>query len=337
MSIPTNYDDYRPILKTTEQIAKAALKRVQLEATGKQLGLRTRFGKLNVALGKYLRFSSVTSINGLSGSGKSYLLNLLLQDFINPLLNEDCVYDYIIASHSFEMLPEDEILRTVSGKLKKSYMSLLSSDVVTLPDGTITYNNLSAYEIKEIEQALEKLVTNKLVFFDEPTTLEGISKNILLTIEYYQDVHKVTTIPKVVIPIDHTLLIKQSKGEKQILDTMRSLASYSIALKKKGYCIILLGQLNNKIEDAIRIQKKEMHYPIKSDIYAQAEIFNACDNVMTTHQPAKLGIIKYGVNERNTQDLFHLQVLKQRFGKEGHIWLKNDLGRGQLISHPTYS
>ena len=67
-----------------------------------------------------------------------------------------------------------------------------------------------------------------------------------------------------------------------------------------------------------------------SDIYAQAQLFNACDNVLTIHQPELLGILFYGRNQYKTSNLMHLQILKQRFGKVGSVWLYNDLGKGRV-------
>ena len=59
-------DDYVPILKTKKDVAEEAKAKINEERSGKQLGLRTRFSKLNTALGKFFRFKQVTSINGLS-------------------------------------------------------------------------------------------------------------------------------------------------------------------------------------------------------------------------------------------------------------------------------
>jgi replicative DNA helicase len=316
------------VVLTTKDVRQKAKEAILAERTGRQLGLRTRYSQLNVALGKYFRFGTVTSINGLSGHGKSYLLNLLTQDFTNTELNGNCYYDYIIAAHSFEMLPEDELLRSVSSGLEKSYMYLLSSEFDVEKK---KYNTISEQELQQIDAILDSYEDKPIYYFDNPTTLGGIAKNVKAAIEKYQDDKKITTIPKVIITIDHTLLIKQAKGENQILDTMRALAGLVVGLKKKGYMVIMLGQLNNNIEKIERIRNPEGHYPIKSDIYAQGEIFNACDNVITIHQPEMLGLLQYGKNKWNTEGLVHLQLLKQRFGKIGSIWLQNNLSKGTLI------
>mgnify|MGYP003612885642 CR=1 FL=1 len=92
----------------------------------------------------------------------------------------------------------------------------------------------------------------------------------------------------------------------------------------------MLGQLNNNIESTERIRNKDMHYPLKSDIYAQAQLFNACDNVLTLHRPELLNIPNYGFYGIPSNDLVHLQLLKCRFGSVGSVWLKNELYRGKF-------
>lgn len=322
-------NDYQPILRTTNEVSTNVINTIEEERSGKQLGLKTPFKSLNIAVGKYLRFGTVTSINGLSGHSKSYFLNILIQSFLNYELNmSKYIKEYIIPYHCFEMKPEDEVLRSLSNKTEKSYHYLLSSEY---DKTTGLYNTINDEELKNIKIKLKELQHKNLYYFDIPTTLSNIGKNVKYSIEYYQDTNKTIIVPDVVIPIDHTLLIKQNKDEKTILDTMRAIASTSIALKKKGYMILFLGQLNNNIENPERINNNLLHYPKKSDIYAQGEIYNACDNVWCLHQPELLGLSLYGKNKYPTSNLIHLLILKQRFGSVGSIFLENILKKGKLI------
>ena len=347
--------EYKAIIKTPKDIAITALQTVREEAAGKQLGLKTRFSKVNIAIGKYFRFKQVYAIAGLSGHLKSFFLNTLIQDFLNPQLNLGiCVHEYIICHHSFEMNPEDEELRKASSKLGVSYNHLLSSEFQSTG-----YNTLSEEEIEALSNVLHEDVNKPLYYFDEPCELKNLAKNVIAAIKRYKedvfadkerllhlcgrkgleftDIKEPEQVPspKVVITIDHTLLLKQSETEKDILQTMRNLSKTAIALKKKGYLVIFLGQLNNNIEKIERIKNVEVQYPIKSDIYAQGEIYNACDGVFTIHRPELLGILKYGKNLYNTNGLVHLQVLKMRFGKVGSIWFKNELHRGLISEYDT--
>jgi replicative DNA helicase len=322
-------DDYVPILKTKKDVAEEAKAKINEERSGKQLGLKTRFSKLNTALGKFFRFRQVTSINGLSGHGKSAILNMILADFTNKRLNNQFKEDVVIVHNSFEMLPVDEVLRTVSSRVEKSHLYLLSSELVE-EDGRTKYNTINDSELEEISRALDEDEDLDHYYFEQPTNINGILKNILKSIEYYQEKYDTTRIPKVVVALDHTLLVDQEKGDS-VLDTITKIAKVAIYLKKKGYMVILLGQLNNEIERPERIKNPDLHFPIKSDIYAQGQLYNACDNVLIVHQPELLGIVRYGKNQLDTRGLVHLQLVKQRFGKVGSIWLENHFERGQLI------
>jgi replicative DNA helicase len=74
-----------PLIKTFEAI-DSSKKRINDERSGEQLGMYCRWGKLNKAMLKYWRFNHVTMIGGMSGSGKSFILNMLRTDFLD---NED--------------------------------------------------------------------------------------------------------------------------------------------------------------------------------------------------------------------------------------------------------
>ena len=57
---------YIPKIKTPKEVIHNALEIVKAEASGEQLGLKTRYFKLNIALGKYFRFRQVYAIAALS-------------------------------------------------------------------------------------------------------------------------------------------------------------------------------------------------------------------------------------------------------------------------------
>jgi replicative DNA helicase len=322
---------YVPVLKTVASLNEEAKHRIAQERSGKQLGLYTRFTQLNRAVGKYFRFGQVTAIAGLSGHGKSTILNMLLQDFENPELNGIFKEKLIIVHNSFEMSPVDELLRDLGGKTGRSHLNLLSSEFV---NGE--YNRLSDEEFRHITETLDNSVDTDHYYFDEPTDINGIIANINVAIKHFQEKYQVTYLPKVVLAIDHTLLIEGEDGDN-VIDTMTRIGKLAIALKKSNYLVLLVGQLNGNIESPERLKNMQLHYPQKSDIYAQAQIYNAADNVLIIHQPTLIGIKEYGNRKLITHNLIHLFVLKQRFGKVGSIWLRNALDKGQFIelSDPT--
>ncbi|NQY68839.1 MAG: hypothetical protein HRT72_14085, partial [Flavobacteriales bacterium] len=66
----------------TKQVIDSAKQRIAEERSGKQYGLLCRFPSVNRAMLRYWRFKRIVMICGMSGSGKSYFLNMLRNDFL---------------------------------------------------------------------------------------------------------------------------------------------------------------------------------------------------------------------------------------------------------------
>lgn len=305
--------------KSIDKVIEEAKKNMNDERVGEQLGLKTRFSGLNNAMNKYFRFSHVTEIAGASGSGKSYLLNILEEDFFDDGvggLNADFPHEKLLLSFKFEMDGADEVIRTVSRKMGRSYNYMLSSEYV----GKDTYNTLTEAEYQEALRHLEKMKGKPIMYFEKM----GTWKDILSTIKYYY--YKFPN-KKLIVTLDHSLLTKKAKYEAGVLDTIQNLAVAAIMARKfYGCMVIILGQLNSNIESTDRRTKYDLHYPIKSDIYAQAQLYWACDNVFVLHRPELLGITRYGTSKLFTTDLAHLICIKSRKGRTGNVWLESRLG-----------
>lgn len=317
--------------KTPSQAVDEALDHVTSERSGEQFGLYTRYHSLNVAQGKYFRFNNVNLFAGLSGHGKSYLINILTNDFqdYNGGINDNVGFVPIIFNFCFEMSAYNEILRSVASDMGVSYSYLLSSQY-NKEDGS--YNRLTDEELVRVKQYLEFYKSRSILFFETPGNVKLIYNTVEKYVEYYKKLgHSKGINYKFVVNIDHTLLI-DTLDESSALELMANVGKISIRMRKDfGAMVNLLGQLNNNIEDVRRITTKTLHYPQKSDIYAQGQLYNACDNVFVIHQPQLLKITSYGANNYPTKDLIHLIKLKARHGKVGSIWLKNDLSKGRIV------
>jgi hypothetical protein len=102
---------------------------------------------------------------------------------------------------------------------------------------------------------------------------------------------------------------------------------------RKNYrcCIIMLGQLNDKIENPLRIQNNGMHYPTKTDIHGSKQLYWACDYVLILHRPEELNITSYGRYNYPTTDLLACHVVKARKGIPGLVRLRAQLSKGTII------
>lgn len=321
---------------TPEQATKQALEVVEKERTGEQYGLKCRFNSLNVAMGKYFRFNSVNLFAGLSGHGKSYFLNVLTEDFLDyrgeDSLNKNIDFIPVVIHFCFEMSAYNEILRSAASDLGVSYSYLLSSEY---DKETGEYNQLTEEEVNKVKEYLKFYKTKSILFYENA----GNVKLLFNTVEHIYNSYKKHSYEtgkkyKFVVNIDHTLLI-ETLDEKSSAELMANVGKIAISIRKLfGAMVNLLGQLNNNIEDVKRIVTKSLHYPTKSDIYAQGQLYNACDNVFVIHQPQLLKITEYGTRKIPTNNLIHLLKLKARHGRVGSIWFLDYLSKGQIIEKP---
>lgn len=328
---------YKPQLVMQHSSPKEATARakemIELERSGKQLGLYTQYPLLNRASGKYFRFNQVNLLAGLSGHGKSYFLNLITKAFINTAINNRCIYKPVVLQFCYEMSAHNEILRAVADDLNVNYSHLLSSNY---DENTGEYNKISDAELARIEKALEYYDNIDIRFYDNPGNIAQMYDSIFDAYRYYYYKGKKEGIEyRIIVNVDHTLLVETMKDEKA-LELMANVGKLAIKVRKDFDGMVnLLGQLNNNIEDVKRLITPALHYPQKSDIYAQGQLYNACDNVYVIHQPALLKLTKYGTNSIDTANLIHLIKLKSRHGQVGNLWFKNELNEGKISEIDT--
>lgn len=319
-----------PFITAREAVAQA--KAIVLkERSGEQLGLYTHYPAFDRSMGKYARFSNVNLYAGLSGHGKSYLLNSLTEGFTDKHKNAKFGFLPIVLQFCFEMSAADEILRSCASDLGISYSHLLSSQYDKKSD---SYNRLTDEELLKVEAYLSYYENKSIIFIE----VSGNVNLIYNTVEYFYTGYKKKETPILkyafIVNIDHTLLIDKL-NESDLLELMGNVGKVAIRMRKDFQAMVnLLGQLNNNIEDTKRLLTPTLHFPQKSDIYAQGQLFNACDNVYVIHQPQLLKIDFYGKDKIPTANLIHLIKLKSRHGTVGNVWLYNDLKNGRIIEVP---
>lgn len=313
--------EYKILKATTaKQAVEKAKNKIKEETSGKQLGLKTRWNSFNRANRKFIRLKQVILLAGNSGHGKSYLLTSIINDFLSPTINNNCAFKFIILYFSYEMSSEDDILRSAGIKMNISYNKILNSE---WNKESQSYEGLNEEEFSTLNKYLFKM-SNRPVFYFESA---GNLKELYNTVAYYNSKYPNY---KIVTAIDHTLLSKK-EYEKSDIDLMANTGKTAIKLKKDfGSLVLMLGQFNNNIENEKRLNNPSSHFPIKSDIYAQSQLYNACDGVFTINQPYLLGLPLYTTKKIPTKNLIHLLMLKNRFGSIGSIWLKNNLSKGSI-------
>lgn len=307
-------------IKTAAQAAEDAKRIIEEERDGTQRGLLCRFQALNNAMLKWWRFGLITQIASMSGGGKSYLLNMLIEDFTDEELNKNFIGTVVVLHFTFEMRASDEVLRTTSRKLQTSYKHLRSS---ALDIDNKEYKRVTDVEFSEAMQFLDKFAKRKILFVETSGNLAEIGTTIDYVANKYPNC-------KLVVGFDHALLTKRFDETNEV-ELIANLAAKEIEWTKQYDLLsILLGQLNANIEHSIRRENPYLHYPIKSDIHGSNQMYMACDNVVVPHRPKLLNLGKYGVNAIDTKDLVHTGVIKSRFGESGNLWFKDELNFGRF-------
>lgn len=314
-------------IKTRKQSIKEALGKIKESMYEEYPGLRCRWDSVNNAMGKVFRFGEIISTCGLSGSGKSFFINMIREDFANPELNEHIMEKkpFKILAFSLEMASADEVLRTLSSEMKVSYSDLLSMK-----------ERITEDFFNQIRETAKRINNDIIHYVEDP----GDPQQILDTIHDFT----MNKFPdhNIVVTIDHTLLVEMigDNENKLISDVMRVCR---LAKKRYGALMMPVGQLRDDIEKPERVnpQDPNQHYPKRWDIYGSRKIYMDSDGLMVIHRPNRLGIQEYGPKKYpctfgDGSDLVALHVLKGRLtGIEGIIRFKNKFSQGTMEYIPS--
>lgn len=271
--------------------------------------LRTRWPKFNTLCMGGIEPNAIYTFSGISGSGKSSLVNTLETDLIDLNPNRELV----VLSFNFEMLASRQVGRKLSYKLKETTSTLYSA-VSSIDD--------NAFE--KVKNEAENIKKYPIYYVDTPSTVEHIAE----TIDYFYDV--IAKGKWLIIILDHTLLVTSNGRDERT--TIIDLQKLFMQIKKKpNISIIQISQMNRNIEQPERIINPTNHYPMRSDLSTSDFIFQSSDYVIVLHRPELLGITAYGPQRQLVADMVYLHFLKNREGDLKILRFINDLKYNNLI------
>ena len=299
------------------QSSKAALRYIDGRRKGEIKSLTTPWKKFNnISMGG-IEWQTITTIAGMSGSGKTAVLGQLetgLKD-----LNPD--EEFAILSFNFEMLSSRLVARKLSNKMKITTQQLYSaSETFSLNDN---------YYMNAVKEA-RKLNEYDIYYVDVPGSVKSLEATVL---KFSKEMAK-----PVVVMLDHTLLVKKAGGA-QDRDLLYDLMAMFNGLKKQiKVSFILISQMNRNIEASERIQNPDLHYPKKQDIFGADACYMYSDIVVVTHRPEMLGIRAYGPKRWPTDNAIFWHYLKVREGEPCIALMENNLAHNQIVdAKPIYS
>lgn len=292
-------------------VAQEAINYIDGRRTHNIVSLKTRWEKLNRQCMGGIEPNTIYTFAGISGTGKSSMVNTMTTDLID--LNPDC--DIVVLNFSLEMVGFRQVGRTLSNKLRKTTSTLYSSET-DLDDETF----------RKVIAVSNKLKAYPIYFVDDP----GTPMQIEQTIRNFYEKYIKGTGKHFVITFDHTLLTKQVGS---VIETTSELEKVFIRIKKLPLTsIIQIAQMNREIEKPERINNPSAHYPMRSDLSSSDAMFQASDYVFVLQRPEILNIAEYGPNRLPTTNKVYVHLLKNRdAGKPCILEFENDLQYNNLI------
>ena len=230
-------------------------------------------------------------------SGKTAILNELETGLFH--LNPD--ENFAVLSFNFEMAARRLVGRKISKALNRTVKQMYNADLEESDKN---------FTLRDYNSAVEYLKTIKNVpvyYVDIPGTV----REIVNTIEHFAINMPENQYKGVLVTLDHSILVKKF-GEQSTLQVLYDLAAAFNELKKKiKASFIIVSQLNRGIENVERIQNKNLHFPMKSDVFGADALYQYSDVFMITHRPDMLKLDTYGPTDLPVKDLIYFHYLKQ--------------------------
>lgn len=294
--------------KTIAQAADESVAYIRARKDHTIVPLKTRWKKFNKVCCGGIEPNMIVTIAGISGSGKSSIVNQIETDLIelNP------TQDVVVLDFSFEMVSFRSVTRKLSYRLKKTTSELYSS-AYSIEDSTM----------EEIVNEANKLKKYQIYYVDTPCTVEEIEK----TIDYFHE--NIAKNKWLIVILDHALLVEGESERGTIVDLQKMFIRKK---KLSNTSIIQLSQMNRNIEQPERINNPAMHFPLRSDLAASDALFHASDYVIAINRPELLNLTSYGIRHLPVKNKVYLHFLKVRDAGEPCILeFDNDLKYNNLI------
>lgn len=243
--------------------------------TGEIRSIKTPWPKFNEISMNGLEWNSLTVIAGRPGSGKTLIGSMIAREAFK--LNPEQAEDFCVVDFQFEMLARSIALREISGQTGINVRRLTSVA------GQVTDEDLkSAYDYCR-ENKFREIYT-----WEKPLTVEKMREKIF---QFYESKEK-----KMIVTIDHSLLLRKSASEKENKDILYNLG-YMLAETRRQLPIIFiaLSQLNREIETVERVRNASIGNFVKdSDVFGADALLQFTDILIGINRPAKYGITLYG-------------------------------------------
>jgi replicative DNA helicase len=294
---------------------------------GQLRSLRTPWKKYNyVAMGG-IEWFTIHTIGGMSGSGKTAILNQLESEIVE--LNPWEEFD--ILSFNFEMLARNLVGRKLSRQLELTVQELHSG---------IVGKRLSEEAYEKAVEASKKIEELPVYYVEQAGTVQAIMDTIFefSNQQGYKTGERSKYKRGLLVLLDHTILVngKASQLEREVL--MDLMARMNKAKKwfyanNRQIAFVLLTQLNRSIEETDRIAEPSLQFPKKKDIFGGDSVYQFSDVVMISMNPEQNGLASYGPSAWPTKGFLYWHFLKVREGTPIVARMENKLAFNRILDY----
>lgn len=294
--------------------------------------IKTPWQKFNDATTDGIEWHSTTVIGGRPATGKTLIKdNIVVGAFKhNPLMQ------FRVLEFQFEMLGKNSAIREYSSILEKSYKYLCSAD-----------GKLTDEDFEKCRLYAKQKLKYPIDIVEEPCTV-GEFKEIIH--EYMQtnssmnvvrdsktgEESTVRVYKNTIITLDHSLLLRRAKEEKDKMDTLYALGEALTYLKRKyPIAFIILSQLNRAIDAPERNEDgKYGNFILESDIMGADALLQHADTLIGLNRPGKQKIKRYGVERYiidGNPDIMAMHFIKCRNGETGVAFFKTEFDKMRIV------
>lgn len=267
-----------------------ALQYLRGRSNGTVKSVRTPWIKFNDATIDGLEWNTINILAGRPGALKTLIKDQLIRHSFN--LNDKG--EFRVLEFQLEMLGRTSAVREFVSVVKKTYKQTCSADgKLSEEDWSLCYDHAK----KQLEYPIH-------VVYDAPTVdgFEQIIDQYMEQDHYWEK--GIKQYKKTIITLDHSILIQQGPGEKNLQDMLHNLGRRCTKLKKKYPIIfIILSQLNRNVDSQDRNEEGRYgNYPNDSDIFGSDALLMHTDFLVAFDRPFKRKIRIYGPDKYIIQD-----------------------------------
>lgn len=323
--------------KATWKSQKDGFQDALLYMKGRQDGIITSFKtpwkRMNDATTDGLEWGSMTVIGGRPGTGKTLIKDQIIREGIklNCTLDqyERAEFPFRVLEFQFEMINRVSAIREFSSFLGKPYKYICSAD-----------GKISDEDMIRCRDYARKRINYPIDVVDEPCTVLEFRRIVVDYMKAHAIENEDETIKyrNTIVTLDHSLLLKKDKNEKDKYDMLYNFGEVITDLKRKyPICFVILSQLNRNVDSPDRNEDgKYGNYILESDIFGADALLQHADTLIGLNRPGQKKIRFYGPDRYiiDNDKVMAMHFLKCRNGDTRISFFRAEYDKMMIVETP---